>query len=88
VTIEQIKTANAGHHFFDRDTMRFFRSRVSSRTYVGRDGRIYFVTSEQRRGAARRYTVRVTIDGTNINSVPEFQAFADARTAHAFAANQ
>lgn len=90
MTIEQIKTANAaaGHHFFDRDTLRFFRSRIGSRTYVGRDGCIYFVTSERQLGRARRYTVRVTVDGRNIGSVPEFQAFANARTAHAFAAAQ
>lgn len=87
MTIDQIKRANssAGHHFFDRDTLRFFRSRVSGRTYVGARGETYFVTSEQGPHSLRRYTVRVTTDGVSINSVPEFQAFANARTAHAYA---
>lgn len=90
MTIEQIKTANAkaGNCFFNRGLLWFFRSRVSSRTYVGRDGRTYFVTSERHGVHGRRYTVRATVDGVNINSVPEFQSFANARTAHAFAANQ
>lgn len=90
MTIEQIKTANAaaGHHFFDRDTLRFFKSRIGSRTYVGRDGRTYFVTSEKGPNRVRRYTVRATLDGVGMDSVPEFQAFANSRTAHAFAAAQ
>lgn len=43
-TISDVRAANkaAGHHFFDRDTMRFFRSRVVSGLYAGR----YFITRE------------------------------------------
>jgi hypothetical protein len=35
-----------GSHFFDKDTMRFFRSRVDYHVYAGVDG-WYFVTSEK-----------------------------------------
>jgi hypothetical protein len=46
--IQDIITANKmkGQHFFDKDTMRFFRSRVLPRVYQGPGG-IYFITSEK-----------------------------------------
>lgn len=85
MTIEQIKQANeqAGRYFFERDTLRFFKSRVSDRTYPATDGRTFFVTSERHRNDPRRYTVRVTRDGADIDTVGGFQAFATARAAHA-----
>lgn len=56
-TITEIKRRNAeaGHHFFSEDTMRFFASRVSRTTYGD-----YFVTSERDTytDSPRRYTVR------------------------------
>lgn len=63
-TIEDIKAANkaAGLYYFEPDTMRFFKSRVSSRVYQGPGG-VFMVTSEQfsdfeGNTAERRYTVR------------------------------
>lgn len=74
-----IKTANRelGHHFFDADTMRFFRSRVESDVIGGR----YFITSEQYESstgerAPRRYTVRVAKNNGDVDTVGEFQAFS------------
>ena len=61
--ISRIKQSNRerGFHFFDSSTMRFFRSRVLSQTFEGKDA-VYFVTSEQFVGsectAPRKYTVR------------------------------
>ena len=61
--ITRIKTANAqkGFHYFEPGTMRFFRSRVLSQTFEGKDA-VYFVTSEQFVGseytAPRKYTIR------------------------------
>jgi hypothetical protein len=61
--IARIKKTNAerGFHFFDSSTMQFFRSRVLSQTFEGKDA-VYFVTSEQFMGseytAPRKYTVR------------------------------
>lgn len=46
-----------GSHFFDRGTMRFFRSRVLSGVYKGPGG-VYFVTSEQGPSGVRRFTIR------------------------------
>lgn len=62
-TIADIKAANRaiGGHFFDRDTIRFFASRVLDTVYEGPGG-VFFVTSEQFRGSThtepRNYTVR------------------------------
>lgn len=47
-----------GCHFFDRDTMRFFNSRLCASAWIGRDG-VYFVTSERFGTEPRRYSVRV-----------------------------
>jgi hypothetical protein len=53
----------SGSHFFDTDTMRFFRSRLDAYVYPAPDG-WYFVTSEQHVShfanihEPRKYTVR------------------------------
>ena len=48
--------AESGNHFFDRDTLRFFRSRIGNNIYGGR----LFVTSEQGEdNSSRRYTIRM-----------------------------
>lgn len=62
-----------GHHFFERETMAFFRSRAGSTLYGGR----YFITSEQFDSfSARRYTVRVANDDGSVDTVGEFQEHA------------
>lgn len=57
--IDAIKTANRvrGLHFFDPDTLRFFKSRIGDKVYQGPGG-VYFVTSERRDSFSRAYTVR------------------------------
>ena len=89
-TIASIKRANheAGQHWFEPDTMRFFNSRILSHTWPAADGRAYFITSERRDGwnevprPRRRYTIRVAMDGgRDINTVGEFQAYATADAA-------
>jgi hypothetical protein len=60
-TMEVIKRHNAEveHHFFDAETMRFFRSRVCAATLAQGPGGVFFVTSEaDHTGTSRRYTVR------------------------------
>jgi hypothetical protein len=62
-TMAAIKAKNAkeGYNYFDKETMRFFRSRVESGPYQGAGG-IFFVTSEQFVGSyytdPRKYSVR------------------------------
>jgi len=79
-----------GSHFFDADTMRFFRSRCDYHVYAGPDG-WYFVTSEKhqsydgRINEPRLYTVRrmsvVTRDnGTQDLDLFELEGFQPYRT--------
>lgn len=56
-SIDQVKRANkaAGLHFFDKDTISFWNSKIEPRIYAGR----YFITSEQfEEGDPRLYSVR------------------------------
>jgi hypothetical protein len=63
-------------YYFERGTMRFFRSQVLSPCFPGKD-EVYFVTSEQFVGSAvtmdRKYTVRAYNPQTDtIRTVPPF----------------
>ncbi|MDJ0364858.1 hypothetical protein QMK33_06810 [Hymenobacter sp. H14-R3] len=88
-TLSDIKTANRvrGLYFFSRDTLRFFRSRISARVHQGPGG-IYFVTSEQfDERSPRLYTVRCFNPASaGIDTVGEFQEHPTAYQAHAEAA--
>lgn len=82
----QYRNRRPDGHFFDPDTMRFFRSRIGS--HVEANNRYYFVTSEQFKPshgapAARRYTARVMdLDG-NVEEIGQFQAHSTSRRAFA-----
>jgi len=69
---------SAGSHFFDRESMKFFRSRVEPSLYIGSGG-VFFVTSEQGPSGVRRWTVRKfdTIKGS-INTFGEFNEMTRA----------
>lgn len=74
-TIDAIKQANrdAGQHYFDADTMRFFRSRVMPHVYGGR----IFVTSEQNGyDHPRAWSVREAMPDGSIETIGEFQEYA------------
>jgi hypothetical protein len=81
--ITEVKDANKGigHHFFDRDTMRFFNSRVEGGILKG----CYFITSERYdTDRPKEYTVRIAHEDGQVDTVYEFQAFgtrADAKEA-------
>jgi len=75
-------------HFFDKDTMRFFSSRLSELMWSEGElkdyqkSNIYFITSEadkgtfQHAGSARAFTVRIIdVDG-DINALGKFQGFS------------
>jgi len=79
-----------GGHFFDKDSMRFFSSRISELmwqrggsndpSYKTKD--IYFITSEADRGhikhsgSARAFTIRKANADGDINAVSEFQEYS------------
>lgn len=88
-TIEAIEAANkaAGLHFFDRDTLKFWGSKVSSTVHEGPGG-VYFVTSETAPfNGVRRSTVRkfVPIMG-RVLTVGGLGDYGDNAAAHAEAA--
>jgi hypothetical protein len=85
-TVEAIKEANRrkGGHFFDKATMRAFRTRLGDAVYGGR----YFITSEQRpeesgRPAPRLYTVREADPDGAVRTVGDFQAYTTTAQARA-----
>lgn len=82
-------TRNLGSHFFDRETMRFFSSRVHDALYGGR----FFVTGE-RRGfddCRREYRVRTLAVTRGPNNEPfasietVSKRYASRATAHTHA---
>ncbi len=82
-TIDAIRQAMqaAGSHWWDRDTMRFFKCRVSGGVFQG-DGGVFFVTSEQGPHGPRAYTVRSFDPATSeIDTVGEFNAIKLLATA-------
>lgn len=87
-SIAEIKAANAsiGAHFFEPATMRFFNSKIASRTVYG--GR-YFITSEQFVGSdhvaqPRMYTLRACYNGA-IDTIGDFQQYRTIEEAKAAA---
>ena len=75
LTLTDIKNNNkkAGKNWFDKDTMRFFKSRIESKLYSDNT----FITSEQQSYQhPREYTIRIALNnGIDIESVGEFQQF-------------
>jgi len=88
MTIEQIKQANqnAGHHWFEPGSMRFFNSRFSSVVHHGPGG-VFFVSSErQDHEHPRLYTVRQALKSGAITTEGEFQAYQSMSGAQGAAA--
>ncbi len=76
----EIKKCNSGKgkHFFDRDTMRFFKSRIESSQPIHGPKGIFFVTSEQAPGGKRKYTIRKFNPKTcEVKTHGEFQEFKE-----------
>ena len=87
-SIDDIKTANrqAGQHYFEASTMRFFRSRVSEDIFPVDGHGAYFITSEQYQSMSgalepRLYTVRHAAPDGSCDTVGEFQAYSSGRQA-------
>lgn len=72
--IAEIKTVNkaAGYHWFDRSTMRFFKSKIESGVYGGR----FFVTSEQPPYGPRTFTIHEALPNGDIKTVSDFLPFS------------
>jgi len=85
MTLQQImiRHERAGKHFFSKDAMRFFKSRVSVNVHTGPGG-IFIVTSERFDwNSPRLYTVRkVSEDCSDVSTVGEFQGYRTSAAAH------
>lgn len=69
-------------HFFDKDTMRFFKSRLTS-MFGNKDGEFYFVTSEKksfsddtRTWTLRKAYINAETDKIDIETVSDFCEFS------------
>jgi hypothetical protein len=72
-------------HFFDADTMRFFKSRIGSQVFPSaRQGVTYFTTSEKGPDEVRRYSVK-RLKGCELDTVGEFQEHRTQAAAQAVA---
>lgn len=88
--VRDLYGSGEARHWFDKSTMRFFRSKLPTYAYRSADGGAYFfVTSEQfvgsdRVAAPRKFSVRaMTYDGAawQIETWGKFQAYAESRHA-------
>jgi hypothetical protein len=70
---------NIGHHFFSKDAMKFFGSKVYEDLHLGK----YFITSEKdnyRPDHKREYTIRKCVDG-DVSTVGVHGQYASLRAA-------
>lgn len=71
VSMNEVENKAKGH-FFSKDAMRFFKSRLPQDAYkIG--ALYYFVTSEQHRDEARLYTLRTLDAAGQVGTIGEFQ---------------
>jgi hypothetical protein len=73
------RNADAGQHFFDPATMRFFASRLCGPLY----GRRFFVTSERCTWGdyPRLYSIREAMPNGHVDDVSPFQFYTTGREA-------
>ena len=80
-TIADVRQANkdAGHYFFERQTMNFFGSRIESSLYAGQ----YFITSEEGlyESDPRRYTIRMARPDGSVQNASDYRQFAGIEAA-------
>jgi hypothetical protein len=79
-TMGDVRAANSQitGHWFDRDTMQFFNTRIESQLIAGR----YFITSERRDNTfPRLFSVRQALPDGRIETVGRFQAYESKEAA-------
>lgn len=81
-TIQEVKKANAilQLHWFDDDTMRWFRSEIESDLMTLRDDRQFFITSEQfipSQGDPfpRLFSIRQVLPDGRVQTLGKFQEY-------------
>ncbi len=85
INLTAIKNAvkASGGHWFDKDTLAFFGSKIDSQYVWPVKGGAYFVSSEKCRwnNGPRLYSVRFCSDAGDIDTVGEFQGYKTAKAA-------
>jgi hypothetical protein len=77
-----------GSHWFEKDTMRFFKSRVGDRAYADGRGGAYFVSSEKGPHGPRKYTIRkYDPKKCSIETIGKFQQYRTGAVANRIAKN-
>ena len=73
----RINCNHSNNNFFDKDTMKFFNSRITNSIKRTDTKDIYFITSEKFDcNSQREYTIRKYIHNTcNIETIGEFQQY-------------
>lgn len=66
----EYRNRNRSGHWFDEDTLRFFKSRIGALAIVGKIW--LFISSEKDWGRPRGYTIRRMDEKGNISNVGEF----------------
>lgn len=85
---ERYESGSNGGHWFDRDTMGFFKSVLPHRGYEAASGTVYFVSGETGPSGVQRFTVRtMPFDGSWIRTVGAFGAYGSSEDAHDAARN-
>lgn len=82
--IEREYAPGEGRHWFDKDTMRFFRTRLPLSGWRGAGG-TYFTSSEKPYRHGRRYSVRRLVGPGCIDTVGDFCGYATAAQARSVA---
>ena len=73
--IEEYEKLQPNGHWFDKDTLRFFKSRFFGYGY-SKNNDIFFISSEKCLDNSRLYTIRrLNRNKGNISNVGEFQAY-------------
>ena len=68
--LADVKATNrlAGQHWFDPESMEFFKSKIETELIDGR----YFISSEQSPWGPRAYSIRIADENGEIDTVGEF----------------
>jgi len=80
--MDDVRAANEqiGNHWFDRSTMKFFKTRIESRLIAGKR----FITSERGpHDMRKRFTIREAQPDGSIDTIGNFQQFATLAQAKA-----
>ena len=83
-TLTALKAANKslGHHWFSKDTMRFFGCKIVH--FHGMDDGAFFITSEQYNDdAARLFTLRCATEDGKVETLGSFQGHSTLNAAKA-----